>query len=59
MKYALVLLLSLVHATVKYVPFDKTQLDPLSFFEQFDYPSLKSSPWKLSTAKNLMKEEMK
>ncbi|KHC34536.1 calnexin [Candida albicans P76067] len=50
MKYALVLLLSLVNA-LKYVPFDKTQLDPSSVFEQFDYPSLNSSPWQVSTAK--------
>ena len=50
MKYTLVLLLSLVNA-LKYVPFDKTQLDPSSVFEQFDYPSLNSSPWQVSTAK--------
>ena len=54
MKYALVLLLSLVNA-LKYVPFDKTQLDPSSVFEQFDYPSLNSS-WQVSTAKNLMRK---
>ena len=53
MKYALVLLLSLVNA-LKYVPFDKTQLDPSSVFEQFDYPSLNSSL--ASTAKNLMRK---
>lgn len=58
MKYALVLLLSLVNA-LKYVPFDKTQLDPSSVFEQFDYPSLNSSPGKYQLPKNLMREEMK
>ena len=50
MKYALVLLLSLVNA-LKYVPFDKTQLDPSSVFEQFDYPSLNSSPGKYQLPK--------
>lgn len=44
---------------LEYHPFDKSQLSEESIFEQFDYPSLADSPWKVSRAKNMMKEEMK
>lgn len=32
----------------EYVPFDKSKLDLSSFFEQFDYDSLRKSNWKIS-----------
>lgn len=35
----------------EYRPFDRSQLSLESIFEQFDYPSLAESPWKVSRAK--------
>lgn len=37
--------------SLEYQLFDTSQLSPSSFFEQFDYETLKSSPWELSKAK--------
>lgn len=36
---------------LEYHPFNKSQLSEESIFEQFDYPSLADSPWKVSRAK--------
>lgn len=43
----------------EYRPFDRSQLSLESIFEQFDYPSLAESPWKVSRAKSMTKGGMK
>ncbi|CAI5759548.1 unnamed protein product [Candida verbasci] len=44
-------ILSVINANSNYTKFDHSQLDSNSVLEQFDYNSLKDSPWKVSNAK--------
>ncbi|KAL6451567.1 hypothetical protein SBY92_003206 [Candida maltosa Xu316] len=50
MKITLAWLIPIAYA-LQYQPFDKSQLDKSSFYEPFDYNSLRASPWKISNAK--------
>ncbi|KAI5953063.1 hypothetical protein KGF57_004055 [Candida theae] len=53
MKYIFTLAALLFYSVnaLEYTPFDKSRLSEDSIFEQFDYPSLSESPWKVSRAK--------